>query len=116
MEILYEADKRRLAQLLDAREQQKQVIESQIEECDKKVFHKAAKRSAKRYNLTQTAKVIGVHRETLYYWIKKGWIKPKRDCRKYPVFTVLDIESMIKWKNTMKFSVTSKEAKINSTL
>ncbi len=116
MEILYEADKRRLAQLLDVREQQKQVIESQIKECDKKVFRKAVNRSTKRYNLTQTARVLGVHRETLYYWIKKGWIKPKRDYRNYPVFTVLDIEKLIEWKNTIKFSVASREAKINSTL
>lgn len=99
---MYEADKRRLAQLLGAKEQQKQVIESQIEKCDKKVFRKSAKRSTKRYNLTQTARVVGVHRETLYYWIKKGWIKPKRDYRNYPVFTVLDIESMMKWKNRIK--------------
>lgn len=72
---MYEADKRRLAQLLEAREQQKQAIESQIEECDKKIFRKATKRSTKLYNLTQTARIVGVHRETLYYWIKKGWIK-----------------------------------------
>jgi transcriptional regulator with PAS, ATPase and Fis domain len=98
LEILYEADRRRLAKLLDEREQQKQVIESRIQEYDRKVFRKAVNRSTKRYNLTQTAKVIGVHRETLYYWIKKGWIKPKRDYRNYPVFIVLDIESMMKWK------------------
>jgi len=116
LEILYEADRRRLAKLLDAREQQKQVIESQVEKCDKKIFRKAVKRSRKRYNLTQTARVVGVHRETLYYWIKKGWIKPKRDYRNYPVFTVLDIESMIEWKNTIKSSAVSKEAKIDSTL
>jgi DNA-binding transcriptional MerR regulator len=99
---LHEADRRRLAQLLGVKEQQKQTIENQIEECDKKAFRKAVKRSTKRYNLTQAAKVVGVHRETLYYWIKKGWIKPKRDYRNYPVFTVLDIENLMKWKNTIK--------------
>ncbi len=102
LEILYEADRRRLAKLLDEREQQKQVIESRIEECDKKIFRKVVERSAKRYNMTQVARVLGVHRETLYYWIKKGWIKPKHDYRNYPVFTVLDIESMMKWKNRVK--------------
>lgn len=102
LEILYEADRQCLANLLETTEQQKQVIESQIEECDKKVFRKVVKGSTKRYNLTQTAKVVGVHRETPYYWIKKGWIKPKRDYRNYPVFTVLDIESMMKWKNRIK--------------
>lgn len=53
--------------------------------------------------MTQAAKVLGVHRETLYYWIKKGRIKPKRDHRGYPVFTSIDIENLIKWKNTIEF-------------
>jgi DNA-binding transcriptional MerR regulator len=99
---LYEADRRRLAQLLGERERKKQVIESQIEECDKKVFRKVTKRSRKRYNLTQTARILEIHRQTLYYWIRKGWIKPKRDFRRYPVFTVLDIEKLIKWRNAIK--------------
>jgi len=77
-------------------------MESQIEVCDKEIFQRCIKRSAKLYNITQAAKVLGVHRETLYYWIKKGWIKPRRDYRNYPVFTVLDIENLIKWKNTIK--------------
>ncbi len=102
LEILFEADKRALEKLIEGREHKKQVIDSQIEECDKKIFRKCTKRSAKRYNMTQTARILGVHRETLYYWIKKGWIKPRRDYRNYPVFTVLDIEGLIKWKNTIK--------------
>ena len=102
MEILFEADKRALEKLIEAREHKEQVIDSQIEECDKGVFHKCTKWSAKRYNMTQTARILGVHRETLYYWIKKGWLKPKRDYRNYPVFTVLDIEELIRWKNTIK--------------
>ena len=113
---MYETDSKRLAQLLEAKEKQKQVIESQIEECDKKIFRKAATRSRKRYNLTQAAQILGVHRQTLYYWMKKGWIKPKRDYRHYPVFIVLDIESMMKWKNTIKSSTVSREVKIDSTL
>ncbi|MEK7849621.1 MAG: MerR family transcriptional regulator [Candidatus Omnitrophota bacterium] len=102
LEILFEADRRALEKLIEGRKHKEQVIDSQIEECDKKVFYKCTKRSAKRYNMTQTARILGVHRETLYYWIKKGWIKPKRDYRNYPVFTVLDIEELIKWKNTIK--------------
>ena len=102
MDILNEATRKRVDRILKERQEKSQTIDSEIEECDKKVFRKAAKRSAKRYNMTQTAKVLGVHRETLYYWIKKGWIKPKRDYRHYPVFTVLDIESMMKWKNRLK--------------
>jgi len=99
---LCEAYKRHLEEQKEKKLQKEQVINSQIEECDKKGFHKCTKRSAKRYNMTQTARILGVHRETLYYWIKKGWIKPKRDYCNYPVFTVLDIEELIKWKNTIK--------------
>ncbi|MFH0918381.1 MAG: MerR family transcriptional regulator [Candidatus Omnitrophota bacterium] len=102
LEILFEADRRAFEKLIEGREHKKQVIDSQIEECNKKIFRKCSKRSAKRYNMTQAARILGVHRETLYYWIKKGWLKPKRDYRNYPVFTVLNIEELIKWKNTIK--------------
>ena len=101
-DILYDAHKRVLEKKTEKKLQKEQLLDSQIEECDKKVFRKQTKRSDKRYNMTQTARILGVHRETLYYWIKKGWIKPKRDYRNYPVFTVLDIEKLIKWKNAIK--------------
>jgi len=100
--ILFEADRKCLERLTGRRTQKEWEIDSQIEETDKKAFQRKAKRSIKRYNMTQTAKVLGVHRETLYYWIKKRWIKPRRDYRNYPVFTVLDIEKLIEWKNTIK--------------
>ena len=102
LEIVAEADRLLLEKLLKAREKQKQAIDRQIEDCYRKVFRRVVKRSARRYNLTQTAQVLGIHRQTLYYWIKKGWIKPQRDYRHYPVFTVLDIENLIKWKNTIR--------------
>ncbi len=44
---------------------------------------------------------MGVPRQTIYYWIKKGWIKPKRDYRNYPVFTEEDIKKIKKWKETI---------------
>ncbi len=92
----------RLDELLNKKSDKEQKIDKEIEECDKKIFRRCIKRSAKIYNMTQAAKVLGVHRETLYYWIKKGWIQPRRDYRNYPVFTVLDIEKLIKWENTIK--------------
>ncbi|MEW6075355.1 MAG: helix-turn-helix domain-containing protein [Candidatus Omnitrophota bacterium] len=52
------------------------------------------KRSDKTYNIIQTAALLGVHRQTLYYWIKKGWVKPRRDYKNYPIFTVLDIKTL----------------------
>ncbi len=87
---------------LEEKIEQEKKLENHIDENDKKIFRKCSKRSDKKYNLTQTAYLLKVHRQTIYYWIKKGWFKPKRDFRNYPVFTVLDIENLIKWKNTIK--------------
>ncbi len=75
---------------LKKRIEKEEKIKAQIEECDKKLFQNKLKRSKKVYNLIQTATILGVHRQTIYYWIKKEWVKPKRDHRNYPVFTVLD--------------------------
>jgi len=55
----------------------------------------------KRYNITQAAKELGVARQTLYYWIKKGWVKPKRDYRKYPVFTEEDVHNLKVWREKL---------------
>ncbi|MBU1727730.1 MerR family transcriptional regulator [Patescibacteria group bacterium] len=54
------------------------------------------------YNLTKLADKLGVPRQTVYYWIEKGWVKPKRDYRNYPVFTAADLKKIIKWKTTLK--------------
>jgi len=92
-------------QQLNAKLEKQKKLENQIEENDKKIFRKSIERSDRRYNLTQAAVILGVHRQTLYYWIKKGRLKTKRDYRNYPVFTVLDIENLIKWKNLIKLSL-----------
>ena len=55
----------------------------------------------KRYNITHAAKELGVTRQTLYNWIEKGWVKPKRDYRNYPVFTDEDIQKIKKWQRTL---------------
>ncbi len=55
----------------------------------------------KRYNITHTAKELGITRQTLYNWIEKGWVKPKRDYRNYPVFTKEDIKSIEKWRSEL---------------
>jgi len=56
----------------------------------------------KKYNISRAAKELGVARQTLYNWIKKGWIKPKRDYRDYPVFTDEDIKQIKEWKVKLK--------------
>lgn len=102
LEILFEADKKRFEELIERRQQKEKTIDAQIDEGDKQVLLRRKRRSTKRYNMTQTARILNVHRETLYYWMKKGWVKPRRDYRNYPVFTVLDMEHLIQWKSTIK--------------
>jgi len=97
---LYQLDRER--QLTKKLEKEKK-LDSQIDKADKKIFRKFSKGSDSIYNITQAAAILGVHRQTSYYWIRKGWIRPKRDRRDYPVYTVLDIENMIKWKNSVKY-------------
>lgn len=55
-----------------------------------------------QYSLTSAAKVLGITRQCLYYWIKKKWIVPRRDYRNYPVFTVVDIQEIEEWRKTLK--------------
>lgn len=56
----------------------------------------------KKYNITKAAEKLGVVRQTIYNWIEKGWITPKRDYRNYPVFTDDDIEKIKDWKNKLE--------------
>jgi len=55
----------------------------------------------KRYNASQLARELGIARQTLYYWIEKGWVKPKRDYRNYPIFTDSDVSRIKKWRNQL---------------
>ena len=48
----------------------------------------------KRYNLSKAAKELGLTRQGLYYWIKKGWVTPKRDFKNHPVFTESDLKKI----------------------
>lgn len=102
LEILLEADKIRLEQLVNKKKEEKEQVNQILDGSDKKIIRKVKKKRAKRYNLTQTAKILGATRQGLYYWIKQGWVKPRRDYRNYPVFTVFDIEEIIKWRNALK--------------
>ncbi len=104
LEILHEADKKRLKELLDEKRAKEEIIDNQIEPKHKVRLRKITKRREKRYNLTQTASILKVHRQTIYYWIKKNWVKPKRDFKGHPVFTVLDIEKLLEWKNSLKIN------------
>ena len=104
MEILTEAARKYLEKLLNKKKEREEQVNLILDEPDKKIIRKAQKRKLKRYNLSQTAKILNVPRQGLYYWIKKGWVKPWRDYRRYPVFTVFDIEKIIKWRNTIKLS------------
>jgi DNA-binding transcriptional MerR regulator len=96
---LYQLDREKR---LNAKLEKEKKLDSQIDNTDKEIFRKCTKRSDRIYNMMQAASILGVHRQTLYYWIGKGWIKPKRDHRNYPVYTVLDIENIIEWRNSVK--------------
>lgn len=56
----------------------------------------------KRYNLSEAAKELGITRQGLYYWIKKGWVKPRRDYKGHPVFTNEDLSKIKKWKDKLE--------------
>lgn len=59
-------------------------------------------KNIKRYNITYLAKELGVTRQTIYYWIKKRWIMPKRDYRNYPVFSDKDLGCIKRWYSDLK--------------
>lgn len=102
LEILVEARKKRLEKLISKKQEREEQVSQILDELDKRIIHKAEKRNLKRYNLSQVANILDVPRQSLYCWIKRGWVKPRRDYRRYPVFTVFDIEKIIKWRNAIK--------------
>lgn len=85
LEILVEAGEKHLEKLISKKQRQEEQVNLILDESDKAIIRKAEKRKLKRYNLSQTAKILNVPRQSLYYWIKKGWVKPRRDHRRYPV-------------------------------
>ncbi len=56
----------------------------------------------KKYNLSEAAKELGLTRQGLYYWIEKGWVKPKRDYKGHPVFTDVDLKNIKEWKDKLE--------------
>ncbi|MCX5726866.1 MAG: MerR family transcriptional regulator [Candidatus Saganbacteria bacterium] len=56
----------------------------------------------KRYTLSEAAKELGLTRQGLYYWMKKGWVTPKRDYKGHPVFTDAYIRKIKAWKDGIK--------------
>lgn len=73
-----------------------------FDEPDRNLVIAQKKKRPKRFNLTQTAKVLEVPRQTVYYWIKKKWVRLRRDYRNYPVFTATDIEGLLKWRDKIR--------------
>jgi len=56
----------------------------------------------KTYTMTEVAKILGVHRQTMINWIRRGWVKPKRDYKDWPVFTDECIKKIKDWRDTLK--------------
>lgn len=99
LEYIFELDRLRLERLLQKSAEQRQEVEQILAVPDRAIVQRRQRRRLQRYNLTQTAKILQVTRQGLYYWMKKGWLKARRDNRGYPVFTVFDIERIIKWRD-----------------
>jgi len=56
----------------------------------------------KLYNMTEAAEKLGVHRQTINYWRKKGWLQVKRDYKGWPVLTEEDIQKVKEWKCSLQ--------------
>lgn len=102
LEYIFELDRRRLERLLREKAEQHEQVEQILAVPDRRIVHRRQRRRLQRYNLTQTAKILQVTRQGLYYWMKQGWVKAKRDQRGYPIFTVFDIEQIMKWRDGLK--------------
>jgi len=56
----------------------------------------------KRYSLSEAAQELGLTRQGLYYWIEKGWAKPRRDYKGHPIFTEDDIKKIKDWRDKLE--------------
>jgi hypothetical protein len=101
LEILARMYRKYLADIQNEKKKREERTTQIFDQTDKKIIKRAEQRKLKCYNLSQTAMILNVPRQTLYYWIKKGWVTPKRDYRNYPFFTVFDIEHLIKQRHTV---------------
>ena len=55
----------------------------------------------KKYNISRAAKELGVARQTIYNWIERGWVTPKRDYKGHSVFTDADLKKIKEWMNKL---------------
>ena len=102
LEYLIAADRKYLHELLQKKAKQRQEVERILAGQDRTIVQRRQRRRLHRYNLTQAAQILQVTRQGLYYWMKKGWVKARRDHRGYPVFTVFDIEQIMKWRDELR--------------
>ncbi len=100
LQLLGEIDQERLAKLIEAEQRDEEAIGRILDVSDRKVVETQRARELKHYNLTEVSKILGVTRQGLYYWIRKGWVKVKRDGRSYPAFTVFDNKRIMSWRNS----------------
>ena len=99
MELICRVVKRHFENVSAGKKKRDEQADLILDKPDRRIIQRYEKRNLKWYNLSQTAIILKVPRQTLYYWIKKGWVKPKRDYRNYPVFTVFDIGDIMKWRH-----------------
>lgn len=46
----------------------------------------------------ELAEMLGVHRQTVQFWLRKKWIPIRRDYRGWPVFTEEDVKTIKAWR------------------
>ena len=101
LDLFARVAQRNLDEISNKKKEREERVDKILEKPDKEIIQRAEQRKSKCYNLSQTAMILKVPRQTLYYWIKKGWVIPRRDYRNYPVFTVFDIEGIMKRHHTV---------------
>ena len=101
LELLARVAQRYSDEVNNKKKDREEQVNQILDQPDKKIIQRAERRKLKCYNLSQAAMILKAPRQTLYYWIKKGWVAPRRDYRNYPVFTVFDIERIMKWRHTV---------------
>ena len=104
LELLARVAQRYSDEVNNKKKDREEQVNQILDQPDKKIIQRAERRKLKCYNLSQTAMILNVPRQSLYYWIKKGWVTPRHDYRSYPIFTVFDIERIMKWRHTVSLA------------
>ncbi len=60
--------------------------------------------------VSDLAKELGVHRQTVQFWIRKKWVPVHRDYRGWPVFTEEDVKKIRQWRGQISTAPVTQKA------